>query len=346
MICTHSKSFTALPITHLFILSTARLNALKRLIMKSNDEKNQLFKLIEKNKSKQIILYGAASRGVRVLNNLIDKGFPEKQILFCDSNSKLSNTTLSNIKIISIDELKSFPKDICIIISSSMRYEIIPALEKLGFTEIHYFHSLLFAEQIYEKYNSEFLEILNKIGDNRGADNEENYSLYSSIKATKHLVGNIAEVGVYKGGTAKLICEVKGDKNLYLFDTFEGLPETNANDHFVQKGWLHNTSIDSVKKYLEDYENVHFLKGVFPETSSPVSEEKFSFIHLDTNLYKSTLDALEFFWPRMASGGRIISHDYNAASMPGVKKAFLEFFENSPEKIIEIADSQVLAIKS
>jgi len=310
-----------------------------------NNSKNDLIKLLKKNYDKQIILYGAASRGVRSLYNLIDNGFPQEQILFCDSNPKLWNTTLCNVKVISLDELQSFPKDICIIISSSVRYEIIPSLEKLGFTEIHYFHSLLFAEQMYEKYDSKFLEILNKIGDNRGADNEENYTLYSSLIATKNLQGDIAEVGVYKGGTARLICEVKGKRNLYLFDTFEGLPETNENDLLVQKGWLQDTSLESVKNYLSDFENIHFLKGIFPETAKPISDKKFSFIHLDTNLYQSTLDALDFFWSRMVVGGRIVSHDYNTSSMPGIKKAFSEFFEKEPEKIIEIADTQVMAIK-
>ena len=35
----------------------------------------------------------------------------------------------------------------------------------------------------------------------------------------------MAEVGVYQGVSAKLICEAKGDKELHLFDTFEGLPD-------------------------------------------------------------------------------------------------------------------------
>ena len=68
-------------------------------------------------------------------------------------------------------------------------------------------------------------------------------------------------------------------------------------------------------------------------------------MHLDTNLYQSTLDSLEFFWPRMVSGGRIVSHDYNTTSMPGVKKAFVEFFINEKEKLIEVADSQIMVIK-
>ena len=119
-----------------------------------NNSKSDLIKLLKKNNDRSIILYGAASRGVRVLYNLIGKGVSQKQILFCDSNPKLWNTSVCNVKVISLNELHSFPKDTCIIISSSMRYEIIPLLEKFGFTEVHYFHSLLFAEQMYEKYDS------------------------------------------------------------------------------------------------------------------------------------------------------------------------------------------------
>jgi len=313
--------------------------------MKESNNDKEIFSIIENNKDKEVILYGAASRGVRALYNLIDKGLKKEQIIFCDSNPKLWNTELYGHKIISLEDLQKRPKDTCIIVSSSVRYEVIPSLEKLGFTEIHYFHSLLFAKQMYEKYDSKFLGILEKIGDNRGADNEENYTLYSCVKLTSHLKGDIAEVGVYKGGTAKLIAEVKKNKNLYLCDTFEGLPETKDKDQFVQKGWLHDTSVESVKEYLKDYEGINFLKGIFPHTSEPISNKEFSFVHLDTNLYQSTLDSLEFFWPRMVKGGRIVSHDYNTTSMPGIKKAFLEFFSEQKEKLIEIADSQIMVIK-
>ena len=100
-----------------------------------------------------------------------------------------------------------------------------------------------------------------------------------------------------------------------------------------------------MKKYLEDYENVHFFKGIFPQTSDPITDNFFSFVHLDTDLYQGTFDALEFFWPRMVSGGRIVSHDYNTTSLSGIKKAFSKFFNNHPEKLIDIADSQVMVIK-
>lgn len=311
------------------------------LVMTLND--NELMKLIKTNDDKKIILYGAASRGIRVFYNLIQKGINKNQILFCDSNIEKWNTTFLGIKIISKDELLSLPNNVLIIISSSLHYEIFPYLTKLGFSNIHYFHSLLFTEKMYEKYDPDFLRIITEIGDKRGFDYEEGYTLYSSVKAVNNLSGEIAEVGVYQGSSAKLIAEIKNNKNLYLFDTFEGLPETSKNDQ-VKSGWLSNTSLESVQKYLSKYDNLFFFKGIFPKTTSSISN-KFCFVHLDTDLYQSTLDALTFFWPRMVKGGRIISHDYNANDIGGVKKAFNEFFINSPEKIIEIADTQALLIK-
>src|SRR5665811_557353 len=56
---------------------------------------------------------------------------------------------------------------------------------------------------------------------------DEAYQVLSCARATSKVPGDIAEVGVYRGGSARLICEVQGARGLYLFDTFEGLPVTN-----------------------------------------------------------------------------------------------------------------------
>ena len=214
----------------------------------------------------------------------------------------------------------------------------------VGFINIHYFHNLLFSDQIYEKYNSEFLRIIELVKEKCYMDNEEKYTLYSSMKSVSFLKGSVAEVGVYKGGSAKILCVIKGKRKIHLFDTFEGLPQPSKKDT-VKVGWLSDTSLKSVKDYLSEYENIFFHKGYFPQTSEDLTSEEFCFVHLDTDLYQSTLDSLEFFWPRMVKGGRIISHDYNALEVIGVKQAFQEFFKGSPESIIEIADTQVMVIK-
>lgn len=164
----------------------------------------------------------------------------------------------------------------------------------------------------------------------------ELYNLYKGVLQTAKVDGDIVEVGVYKGGSAKLICEIKGNKNLYLFDTFEGMPQTGEND-IIRQGAFSDVTIEEVKKYLSNYKNVFLYKGLFPETAQAINGRNVSLLHLDVDIYKSTFDALHFFYPLMSRGAIIISHDYNSKSCPGVKKAFDEFFKDKPEPIIEMS---------
>ncbi|MCK9580410.1 MAG: TylF/MycF family methyltransferase [Methanoregula sp.] len=172
----------------------------------------------------------------------------------------------------------------------------------------------------------------------------EAYHIYMAVKRTQKVPGDIAEVGVYMGGSAKIICSAKGDKALHLFDTFEGLPKVDEIDMvwpFYEGKFA--ASFDDVKDYLKHDTNVHFYKGIFPDTSGPVQDKKFSMVNLDVDCYESTKLSLEFFYPRMNAGGIILSHDYMTA--PGVKKAFDDFFEGKAEPVLETAGSQCLVVK-
>jgi O-methyltransferase len=172
----------------------------------------------------------------------------------------------------------------------------------------------------------------------------EAYHIFMAVKCTQKVPGDIAEVGVYKGGSAKIICSAKGNKHLHLFDTFEGLPKVEDIDMvwpFYEGKFA--ASYDSVREYLKDGDNVFFYKGIFPQTSGPVKDKVFSFVNLDVDCYESTKQCLEFFYGRMSSGGILLSHDYITA--PGVKKAFDDFFEGKPEPVLETAGSQCIVVK-
>ncbi|HEX6559984.1 MAG TPA: TylF/MycF/NovP-related O-methyltransferase, partial [Longimicrobiales bacterium] len=54
---------------------------------------------------------------------------------------------------------------------------------------------------------------------------DEAYMLRSAVLAAAVVPGALAEVGVFRGGTARVICDAKGDRPLHLFDTFAGLPQ-------------------------------------------------------------------------------------------------------------------------
>jgi O-methyltransferase len=169
--------------------------------------------------------------------------------------------------------------------------------------------------------------------------------IFTSVRDTTKIAGDVAEVGVYMGGSAKIICEAKGNRRLHLFDTFEGLPEkseTHDSARFHKNQY--SCTLEPVKRLLNKYPNVFFYKGMFPSTAGPINDTPFSFVHLDVDLYDSTKNCLEFFYPRMNKGGVIISHDY--VNSKGVKTAFHEYFEHKPTPVLELADNQCLVMKS
>ena len=171
----------------------------------------------------------------------------------------------------------------------------------------------------------------------------EAFLVYSLARAQAKRPGAFAEVGVYKGASAKLMCEAKGDKPLHLFDTFAGLPPASENDPGVHHENQYACSLESVQEYLHGYSNLHFHQGVFPDSTQGVPEATYSFAHFDVDLYDGTRACLEYFYPRMIPGGIMLSHDYGLLS--GVEKAFQEFFADKPEQIIEQPTTQCMVVK-
>jgi O-methyltransferase len=176
----------------------------------------------------------------------------------------------------------------------------------------------------------------------------DRYNLWTLAKAAARLGGAVAEVGVYRGGSARLICETGCGMPLHLFDTFEGMPETNAStDGNFARGDFADTSLDDVRIYLSAFTDVHFHKGFFPASAAGTDAEKLSYrmVHLDVDIRESTLNCLEFFYPRMLRGGLIVSHDYAHLPAPGVRSAFDDFFRDKPETVIRMWDNQCVVTK-
>ena len=174
-------------------------------------------------------------------------------------------------------------------------------------------------------------------------DDNEAYQISMAVKRTEKVQGDLAEVGVFKGGSAKLIRESDGLRPLHLFDTFEGIPKVGDIDQPAFYQGQFAAPVEEVQQYLKGYKNIFFYKGIFPETATPVESKRFSFVHLDVDTYESTLACLQFFYPRMNRGGILLSHDY--INHHGVTKAFDEFFQDKSEPIIEMSGTQCLVVK-
>ena len=171
------------------------------------------------------------------------------------------------------------------------------------------------------------------------------FMLYQLLRYVNKMDGDIAEVGVYKGGTAKLIAKTAPQKNVYLFDTFSGMPAIITEIDMYKVKDFGDTSLLSAKSFLSDCPNVTFYKGIFPDTASAIKDKKFSFVYIDADLYNSVKDSLEFFYERLVERGIIVIDDYESWACPGVKKAVSEFLADKKEYPIITAESQCTIIK-
>lgn len=166
--------------------------------------------------------------------------------------------------------------------------------------------------------------------------------IMSAIKAVEKVPGDMAEVGVARGSSAKMISASAPQRTLHLFDTFEGLPEPTAGDSRRFHKGQYCFGLQDVENYLNG-QNVRLYKGLFPETAKELSDKKFAFVHLDGDLYETTKSGLDWFYPRMSKGGILICHDFDTSA--GVNQAFEEFFEDKPEPYIELTGCQCLFVK-
>jgi|SRR5450631_1173683 len=177
---------------------------------------------------------------------------------------------------------------------------------------------------------------------------EARYILYTNAAdALARCLGQVAECGVYKGGTAYLLAELAKQygRELFLFDTFAGMPETNPLKDLHRKGDFSDTSVDLVQIYLSPFDNIRFFPGFLPSTLESVADSLFAFVHVDLDIYDAILSVTQFFYPRLASGAVLIYDDYGFSSCPGARAAVDEFFVDKPEIVQALSSGQCLVRK-
>lgn len=143
--------------------------------------------------------------------------------------------------------------------------------------------------------------------------------------------GCIAELGVFQGDTAAVLNALFPDRELYLFDTFDGFQsedvETEQSEGFSDAS-IQDFSCTSGKKVLKKMpfpEKTTIKEGRFPETAEGLSTLRYAMVSLDADLYEPTFTGLSYFYPRLNDGGILILHDYDSGQYRGVKQAVEDF---------------------
>jgi Glycosyltransferase family 9 (heptosyltransferase)/Macrocin-O-methyltransferase (TylF) len=168
--------------------------------------------------------------------------------------------------------------------------------------------------------------VLPAIAGNRSLVNFDRLAVIRNlVLETNRLAGDVAELGVYQGGTAKLIRHYAAG-TLHLFDTFAGIPTDDADGKHLAGEFPGNLA--EVQALVP---NATYHVGSFPATA-PDDGTRYRFVHLDADTYQSTAAGLDYFAPRMVVGGVIVLDDYGWWKCPGVGRALHERFS---EKRIE-----------
>ena len=201
----------------------------------------------------------------------------------------------------------------------------------------------------YFLFDDEFLRDYEKFDAENYRSFERKYVTYQLTRALNGIEGDTAECGVWRGASsffiAKGLREMGLKKTHFMFDSFEGLSEPAEVDKgFWERGAMSHSEA-SVREAFESIPNVEIFKGWIPECFAPVSDRKFSMVHIDVDLYVPTHDSLEFFYPRMSESALILCDDYGFTVCPGARAAMEEFFADKPEMIVELPTGQGLVIR-
>jgi predicted O-methyltransferase YrrM len=181
------------------------------------------------------------------------------------------------------------------------------------------------------------------------------------LAATRYVVqadipGEIVECGVWLGGSMMAVARTLGrmgesSRNLYLFDTFEGMTAATAKDRdyrgkdaaqmmarapgTADDVWAIGP-LETVRKNMTSTgypsERIHYKVGRVEDTLPREAPDQIALLRLDTDWYESTRHELETLFPRLVPGGVLIIDDYG--HWEGAKRAVDEYIQSHDVKIL------------
>jgi hypothetical protein len=148
----------------------------------------------------------------------------------------------------------------------------------------------------------------------------------------------------------KTILETNSNKKLYVYDSFEGLPDLS--DWEINSGWkpgtLNTTEEVLIRNFKQNNLPIPIIhKDWFKNIPDYKIPEKICFAFLDGDFYDSIYDSLEKIFDKVSDGGHILFHDYERNDLPGVRAAIEDFLSKRglPYTVIKVADQLGLLIK-
>jgi O-methyltransferase len=211
-------------------------------------------------------------------------------------------------------------------------------------------------------YDQDARDIINRVRSHTMTTNEKLFALILAVRyiARYEVPGDIVECGVWRGGSmqaaALTLNQIGQQRELYLFDTFEGMSEPTEHDlrhDGVPAASLLETSastsalwavasLDDVKAGFETIEypaeKIHYVPGKVEDTIPGQMPDQMSILRLDTDWYESTAHELRHMYDKLSPGGVLMLDDYGYWA--GSRKATDEFIDRTGEPLLLLRMSE------
>jgi hypothetical protein len=188
----------------------------------------------------------------------------------------------------------------------------------------------------------------------KGGDIHIEWRVAVSCWAARHganLPGDFVECGVNTGIHSLAICEYVGfnalSKRFYLFDTFCGIPDEqrSAQERAHAANHEYRECYELACANFAPYPGAVLVRGKVPDTLPTVLIEQVAYLSIDMNIAYPERKAIEYFWPKLATGALIVLDDYGWRGYEEQKTAMDEFARGAGVEVLTLPTGQGLLVK-
>ena len=291
----------------------------------------RLLMRILKDSRQQVILFGFSSNFKWLSRLLTERGY---ELILCDWRPEFIGYDCGGRNVVSIDDASDDPESLIVIcleeiapLKAAISYLIHNRKRNIPTIYDRTLENNPYREE--EPYRSIRWKAIKRA--QSMIFDHQLFDLIQFVDQTRNVDGDIVEYGSLYGGSGAIITEAANhfcSKNIWLFDSFSGIPKSSYGLDYCWEGAFSDNSFAEVKNAFADLDNVTVVNGNIMDTYNCIPG-KISFGYIASDTLESGEILLEYIWEKLSPGGIVAICDYG--SYPNALPLTVivdEFFQN------------------